>query len=45
MHEENLDYLMIALMLIGSYVVFWKMHLENPYYNYVKYSSIQGSSI
>jgi hypothetical protein len=35
MQESNLDYLMIAIMLIGSYIVFWKIHIENPFYNYV----------
>jgi predicted membrane channel-forming protein YqfA (hemolysin III family) len=27
------DYLMIAIMLVGSYTIFWKIYLDNPFYN------------
>lgn len=33
MDSSTYDYLHIAFMLAGSYTVFYKIYLENPFYN------------
>ncbi|CAK66138.1 unnamed protein product (macronuclear) [Paramecium tetraurelia] len=30
---RSYDYLFILIMLVGSFIVFWKMHIENPHNN------------
>lgn len=30
---RSYDYLFILIMLIGSFIVFWKLHIENPFNN------------
>ncbi|CAD8209105.1 unnamed protein product [Paramecium pentaurelia] len=33
MNGRNYDYLMILIMLIGSFIIFWKIHIEQPFNN------------
>ncbi|CAD8162069.1 unnamed protein product [Paramecium octaurelia] len=33
MTGKNYDYLMILIMLIGSFIIFWKIHIEQPFNN------------
>lgn len=33
MSGRNYDYLMILIMMVGSFTVFWKLHVESPFNN------------
>ncbi|CAD8125809.1 unnamed protein product [Paramecium sonneborni] len=34
MNGKSYDYLMILIMLIGSFIIFWKIHIEQPFNNF-----------
>ncbi|CAD8126295.1 unnamed protein product [Paramecium sonneborni] len=33
MNDRNYDYFMILIMLIGSFIIFWKIHIQQPFNN------------
>lgn len=35
MTGRTYDYLMILIMMVGSFTIFWKIHVEAPYNNIV----------
>ena len=36
LEESSSDYIIIGIMLLGSYIVFYRIHIEHPFFNVVK---------
>lgn len=35
MDNKLYEYLHVLIMLAGSFLVFWSIHVEKPYYNFI----------
>ena len=37
LEETSSDYIIIGIMLLGSYIVFYRIHIEHPFFNAVRH--------